>query len=154
MSFAGKPFVLAVDDSLQALAICEEYLEEHYRVYTVASAKLMFEALEVIKPDIILLDVMMPEIDGYEAARALKSDSRYCDIPIIFLTGATDESSESEGFAVGAVDYIHKPFNKISLLHRVETQLSLRRHMHEVRELKIWLTKIKKSSGVVDEDEN
>ena len=77
------------------------------------------------KPDLILLDVMMPGMDGYEVCRRLKAIPVTRDIPVIFLTAKTDEIDEENGFDVGAVDYIHKPFSGPIVLARVKTQLAL-----------------------------
>ena len=77
------------------------------------------------KPDLILLDVMMPGMDGYEVCRRLKDNPLTRDIPVIFLTAKTDEVDEEKGFEVGAVDYIHKPFSAPLVLARVRTQLAL-----------------------------
>ncbi len=86
------------------------------------------------KPDLILLDVMMPGMDGYEVCRRLKSDPTTREIPVIFLTGLTDEADEEKGFEVGAVDYIHKPFSAPLVLARAKTQLTLRTALDQARE--------------------
>ena len=86
------------------------------------------------KPDLILLDVMMPGMDGYEVCRRLKDIPATRDIPIIFLTAKTDEVEEEKGFDVGAVDYIHKPFSAPIVLARIRTQLALREALIEAQE--------------------
>ena len=78
------------------------------------------------KPDLILLDVMMPEMDGYEVCRRLKANPETSDIPVIFLTSQTEAEDETKGFEVGAVDYIHKPFSAPVVKARVRTHLMLR----------------------------
>jgi CheY-like chemotaxis protein len=85
----------------------------------------MFNLLEHVMPDMILLDVEMPQMDGYEAARKLKCSEVYREIPIIFLTARNDMASETEGLNLGAVDYIHKPFTGGLLLRHMEMYLSL-----------------------------
>ena len=85
------------------------------------------------KPDLILLDVMMPGMDGYEVCRRLKDIPATRDIPIIFLTAKTEEVDEEKGFDVGAVDYIHKPFSAPIVLARVRTQLALQEALIEAQ---------------------
>ena len=85
------------------------------------------------KPDLILLDVMMPGMDGYEVCRRLKDSPATRDIPVIFLTAKTEEVDEEKGFDVGAVDYIHKPFSGPIVLARVRTQLALRKRSRGAR---------------------
>ena len=88
------------------------------------------------QPDLILLDVMMPEMDGYEVCSRLKSDPSTCDIPVIFLTGKTEAEDETRGFELGAVDYIHKPFSPAVVQARVHTQLMLREAREQLAEEK------------------
>ena len=142
MEGGRKPVILAVDDMLHELKACELLLGDHFTVLTASSAENMFCVLRSCAPDLILLDVMMPVVDGYKAALALKGDKRYRDIPIIFVTGATDEASESVGFAVGAVDYAHKPFSKAQLIKRIEAQLRIVSHQREINELRTLLNTI------------
>jgi putative two-component system response regulator len=117
--------IIVVDDNPENLIALKNTLKEHYGVYPCPSAQEMFELLEHIRPDLILLDVQMPEMNGYEAIKKLKSDTQYRDIPVIFLTSMTDEQSEAEGLKLGAVDYIYKPFDTPLLLQRLETRLGL-----------------------------
>ena len=86
-------------------------LQAYYKVYTIQSAVILFENLEHYLPDLILLDVEMPEMNGFEVIKKLKEDSRYRDIPVIFLTSRSDEDSRKEGLNLGAVDFITKPFD-------------------------------------------
>ena len=115
--------IILVDDNLSSLDQGKSKLKTFYAVYTAVSAAKMFEILENITPDLILLDIEMPEINGYETIKALKADPRYADIPVIFLTTRSDESSEQEGFDLGAVDYVTKPFSTPLLLKRISNQL-------------------------------
>ena len=117
--------LFVVDDSFVNLTKAKEALGERYRVFPLPSAAKMFSLLEKIMPDMILLDIEMPEMDGIEAMRQLKADARCADIPVIFLTSKLDESSELEGFDLGAVDYISKPFSAPRLLKRIASQLLL-----------------------------
>jgi putative two-component system response regulator len=117
--------IILVDDNLSNLTQGKNILQPHYKVYPAPSAAKLFKTLENVIPDLILLDIRMPEMDGYEAIKKLKSDSRYADIPVIFLTALDDEESEMEGFDLGAVDYITKPFSASLLLRRISKELLL-----------------------------
>ncbi|MDR0842402.1 MAG: response regulator, partial [Acidobacteriota bacterium] len=115
--------IMLVDDIVTNLSAGRNLLRMFYEVYPVTSAAKLFELLENVIPDLILLDIEMPEMDGYEAIKILKSNERFSDIPVIFLTSKTDENSELEGLNLGAVDYISKPFAGPLLLKRIETHL-------------------------------
>jgi putative two-component system response regulator len=117
--------IIAVDDNATSLAACKNALKAFYEVYPVLSASKMFELIKSVMPDLVLLDVEMPEISGYEAIKILKGDSRLMHIPVIFLTSKNDERSELEGFDLGAADYISKPFSAPLLLKRISKQLSI-----------------------------
>ena len=117
--------VFVVDDNNVNLLSADEALSDHFKVFTMPSALVMFELLEDIKPDLILLDILMPEMDGFEALRLLKSNAKYFEIPVIFLTSRNDELTESKGFQMGAVDFISKPFSKLVLLNRIEVHLEI-----------------------------
>jgi putative two-component system response regulator len=82
----------------------------------------MFELLDNVSPDLILLDIMMPEISGFEALKKLKADARYSSIPIIFFTSKNDAATEALGFDLGVIDFISKPFSQPVLLNRIKTQ--------------------------------
>lgn len=152
--------VFIVDDNDVNLLSAEEALNEQYRVYTLKSARVMLELLEVIKPDLILLDIEMPEINGFEAMRLLKSNSRYAGISVIFLTGRCDETAEVLGFEMGAVDFITKPFSRLVLLNRIKTHLDIDDIIHEqtaeIRKQKDELQRLKDSivSGLARVVEN
>ena len=117
--------IFVVDDTNINLLDAEEALSEYYTVFTLSSASIMFEVLDNVKPDLILLDILMPDIDGFEALEKLKSDARYKDIPIIFLTSKGDAATEARGFKMGAIDFVSKPFSKPVLLNRIESQLNM-----------------------------
>jgi len=117
--------IFVVDDSDTNLSVAEEALEEHYRVRTLPSAAKMFALLEKVTPDLILLDIEMPEMDGFEALKRLKSDASRANIPVIFLTGRSDVPTEVRGFQMGVVDFISKPFSAPVLLNRIKTHLSI-----------------------------
>jgi len=115
--------IFVVDDSSINLSMADDALSDHYDVITAASASTMFELLDQIIPDIILLDIMMPDIDGFEAMGRLKDNEKYNKIPVIFLTSKDDKDTESLGYEMGAVDFIKKPFNKEMLLDRISSIL-------------------------------
>ncbi len=117
--------VFVVDDNDTNLAAVAKALEQEYRVATIPSAIKMFSLLEKLTPSLILLDVEMPGMNGFEAIRRLKANPAYGDIPVIFLTGLNDHESEAQGIELGAVDFITKPFSKTVLLNRIKTQLNL-----------------------------
>ncbi|MCL2005559.1 MAG: response regulator [Planctomycetaceae bacterium] len=116
--------LILVDDSKFSLMMGEQRLQDVYDVYTAISAEEMFDTLDVILPDVILLDVNMPHLDGYETIVKLKADVRYEDIPVIFVTGKSDENSMIRGLSLGAADYITKPFSASYLHERIETLLN------------------------------
>jgi putative two-component system response regulator len=117
--------IFVVDDNTTNLSACKNILKEFYEVYPAPSAAKMFELMNNVLPDLILLDVTMPDMDGYEAAQILKSNETFRDIPIIFLTAKRDAQSEMTGLSLGAVDYIIKPFLGPLLLKRIETHLAI-----------------------------
>ena len=115
--------IILVDDNLSNLTMGRNMLKTFYEVYPAPSAAKLFEILENVLADLIILDIEMPDMNGYEAIKKLKADPRLADIPVIFLTAKDDESSELEGFDLGAVDYISKPFSGPLLLKRISNQL-------------------------------
>jgi len=117
--------VMLVDDSVASLKIAKNALSDSCDVFTVPSAAKMFDLLERNKPHLILLDVTMPEMDGFEAIKILKAKPETQAIPVIFLTNANDPASELEGLSLGAIDYIAKPFIPCLLLKRVELHLTV-----------------------------
>src|SRR5580765_1023312 len=122
-----RKLILIVDDSPANIKVAHEILRDLYRTRVATSGVLALKAAQATPaPDLILLDIMMPEMDGYEVCTRLKADLLTRDIPVIFLTAMTDSKEETKGFAVGAVDYIHKPFSPPVLLARVHTHLMLR----------------------------
>jgi putative two-component system response regulator len=115
--------IIMVDDNKTTLTHGRNILKSFYEVYPAISAAKLFEILENVIPDLILLDIAMPEVDGYEVIRILKADARFLDIPVIFLTAKNDVNSEREGFELGAADYISKPFSPPRLLKRINNQI-------------------------------
>ncbi len=119
--------LLIVDDNpknLQVLAAL--FSEEKYRVVVAQNGLQAIKSVEAIIPDLILLDVVMPEMDGFETCRQLKASPSMKDIPIIFLTAKTETEDIVKGFELGAIDYIAKPFNQFELFARVQTHLEIK----------------------------
>src|SRR5512147_784246 len=118
--------ILVVDDTpanIQALA--GTLKERGYQISVATNGKQALEIVERVHPDLILLDVMMPEMDGFETCRRLKASEGTRGIPVIFLTAKTEVEDIVKGFEVGAVDYVAKPFNPHELLARVSTHLTM-----------------------------
>jgi len=107
--------VFVVDDNAFGLIVVEHALENYYNVITFSSAEKMFTAMEKITPDLILLDVEMPEMDGYEAIKLLKANDSYSKIPVLFLSAMSDSSKEAYGIELGAKCFITKPFDETKL---------------------------------------
>jgi len=135
MTGEQKKIIVVVDDNLDNLSALRNTLKDIYAVYPCPSALKMFDLLGHIQPELILLDVEMPEMNGYEAIKKLKSDDKFHEIPVIFLTSMSDEESEMEGLELGAVDYIRKPFAAPLLLQRIKTHLSMMEQKSEIKEL-------------------
>jgi putative two-component system response regulator len=129
----GRKKVIMVDDDLTNLVVAKATLTRSYDILTAPSAQKLFGLLERITPDLILLDVGMPEMDGYEVIKILKSSKETSDIPIVFLTGRTDPKSEVQGLSLGAVDYISKPISPELFLKRVESHLLLEARRQEMK---------------------
>jgi len=118
-----KPLVLLVDDNPANLRIGKNVLAENFAVATAPSAEKMFNLLQNNKPAMILLDVDMPEMNGYEAIKILKSNPETRNIPVIFVTARTESDDELAGLSLGAIDYITKPFQPSLLIKRIEVHL-------------------------------
>ena len=126
--------ILIVDDSLNNLSLLERILSRKgYKVGLASSGKLALDSVDLTQPDLILLDIMMPAMDGYEVCTRLKSNDRTRGIPIIFLSALVEVSNKVKAFNAGGVDYITKPFEPVEVVARVENQLRL-------RELELQLT--------------
>ncbi|MDR3175905.1 MAG: response regulator [Desulfovibrio sp.] len=132
---ANRRKIVITDDDPIILKLTRNTLMDAYDVFTVPDALKLFQLLERCVPDLILLDVLMPGMSGYEAIRILKQDERTCDIPVVFLTSRSDVDSEIEGLNLGAADYLSKPFSPYLLLKRVEMQVQLERQKRELKDL-------------------
>lgn len=121
----GKPKLLLVDDEPVNLRVLKQLLGKHYTLYFAKSGDEALKLAEKQRPDLILMDVMMPEMTGFQACTHLKKTPGLKHIPVIFVTALNDATDEAEGFAVGGVDYITKPISPPVVLARVKTHLSL-----------------------------
>ena len=120
-----KKKILLVDDEPNNLQLLRQILRASYQLIFAHNGQSALAAVAAHHPDLILLDVMMPDLDGYEVCRRLKADPQTHDIPVIFVTAMGDVDDEAAGFDVGAVDYIHKPVSPAIVIRRVQTHLSL-----------------------------
>ncbi len=138
--FTQKAIILVVDDTPDNLTLMSGLLKDNYIVKVANSgARALKIAQSETPPDLILLDIMMPEMDGYEVCRRLKADNKTRDIPIIFLTAKTEVIDETHGFELGASDYITKPISPPIVLARVETHLTVKRVQDFLRDKNTFL---------------
>lgn len=120
--------ILLIDDSVQNLKLLGNMLrEKNYQIALARDGKEGLKLAKKIFPDLILLDIMMPELDGYEVCKKLKEEDQTKEIPVIFLTAKTSNEDLVKGFQIGGVDYITKPFNKEELFMRIKTHLDLKK---------------------------
>jgi len=127
--------VLIIEDDIENIKVLRHILSNDYVVYAERVSKDAVSTVKKLMPDIILLDVMMPDVDGFEVIGRLKSELHTKDIPIIFVTGRTDTEDEVRGFSLGAVDYINKPFSAPVVRMRVAHQMKIINQMREIRNL-------------------
>jgi len=132
MTTVNLPLILAVDDEASNLQLLRQILQDHYRLRFAKDGPRALELAREERPDLVLLDVMMPGMSGYEVCAALKADPALAAVPVIFVTALNETNDELEGFEAGAVDYITKPVSPPIVRARVRTHLSLVR-MEELR---------------------
>jgi len=120
-----RKVIMFVDDNPTNLVAGKEILKNLYKVYPIPSGRILFDLLGNVTPDMILLDIEMPVMDGFEVIEKLKENPDWEKIPVVFLTAASDEASERKGLDLGAVDYVSKPFSTSLLLKRIENILTL-----------------------------
>lgn len=131
--------ILVVDDTKTNIEVLEGILSNDYDIFVALNGKKALTLTEKVKPDLILLDVMMPEMDGYETLRNMRALNLVDDTPVLFLTAKADQKSEQMGLDLGAVDYITKPFNPDLVRLRIKNQLEFKQqrdHLHELVEEK------------------
>jgi sigma-B regulation protein RsbU (phosphoserine phosphatase) len=127
-----KAIILAVDDTLENLDVVRDILTPQYFVMVATNGPTALKIVKKKPPDLILLDIMMPDMSGYEVCERLKSDNKTKNIPVIFLTAMSQTMDESSGFELGAADYITKPVNSTILEARVKTHLALKKSMDKL----------------------
>jgi CheY-like chemotaxis protein len=124
----NKPVILAVDDTPENLDVVKGILSDDYVVKAAVNGKIALKIAETQLPDLILLDIMMPEMDGYEVCKRLKANPVTAEIPVIFLTAKDQDTDQVKGFELGAADYIQKPVNALILRSRTKTHVQLKKN--------------------------
>ena len=138
--------LLIVDDNPTNLSILFEYLDNYgFKVFVALDGETAIEQLKYTQPDIILLDVMMPGIDGFETCNRLKANPVTQDIPVIFLTALSETVDKVQGFKIGAVDYITKPIQSEEVLSRIQTHLTIRNLQKKLQEKNEELARLNKN---------
>ncbi|AEF81723.1 HD domain-containing phosphohydrolase [Leadbettera azotonutricia] len=130
----SRKTIMLVDDNPINLNAGKTMLKDKYDVYPLLSGEKLFAMLEKVTPDLILLDIEMPELSGYEVIKILKTNPKYEEIPVIFLTSWNDSGSELEGLSLGAIDYVAKPFSPPLLLKRIEIHLLMAAQKKELKD--------------------
>jgi class 3 adenylate cyclase len=150
--------ILIVDDAPANIQALSAILKaQGYQISIAINGRQALEALERVRPDLILLDIMMPEMDGFETCERIKASTAWREIPIIFLTAKTDTADIVRGFELGAVDYVAKPFSAHELLARVKTHLTLDHLFRENQRLLLNVLpakiaeKLKQQVGIIAE---
>jgi CheY-like chemotaxis protein len=148
------PFVVIVDDVHENVRILHHCLKDDGYSFAVArNAAELFELAARRPPTLILLDVMLPDLDGFSALERLRADSRLVDVPVIFVTARNEREDRIRGFGVGGVDYVAKPFDSAEVRARVRTHIALRLALEEQRrlnvELKDALERVRSLEGII-----
>ena len=121
---ADKPVILAVDDTPENLDVVKSLLSSQFIVKAAINGMMALKIAEKKPPDLILLDIRMPQMDGYEVCRRLKANKVTASIPVIFLTGESDAASEADALEVGAAGYVTKPIDPDTLLAKIDACLN------------------------------
>jgi len=130
---AARPTILVVDDAPENLMIMEAILAKDYSLKLLNDPHAAIDYAFANPPDLILLDIMMPKVDGFETCRRLKANPKLADVPVIFITSKNDVEDEELGFSVGASDFIHKPISAPVVAARVKTHLKIKFMMDYLR---------------------
>jgi len=142
-----KSCILIVDDERQNIKLLTELLRNNYKIMAAKNGEQALKAAQGNSvPDLILLDIMMPGIDGYEVCKRLKANEITKHIPVIFVTAVTETQDAARGFQAGAVDFIQKPLNPVMAKARVDLHIKLHKTMAELKEA---LFQVKKLSGLL-----
>jgi DNA-binding response OmpR family regulator len=150
----NAPFVVIVDDILDNVRILHHALKDDGYSFGVArSGTELFSLVESRAPTLILLDVMLPDMDGFEIMARLRADDRFKDVPVIFVTARNEAEDRLRGLLLGGVDYVTKPFSAAEVRARVATHVSLRRALESERrlvgDLRSALDRVKKLEGII-----
>ena len=129
--------IIIVDDNASYLSVVRTLLKQYYDTYPVPSGAKFFKIMEKFIPDLVLLDISMPDMDGYEVIKIMKENPRFKDIPVVFITAKDDEDSAAKGLALGAVDYVTKPFYGPLLLRRISNLLLIEQTKRELLESQV-----------------
>ena len=135
MDDAPKRNILIVDDAVENINILMELLKPEYKTFFAKNGEKALELARAKAPDLVLLDIVMPEMNGYEVCRRLKAEPSTADIPVIFISSKAEVDDETKGFEIGAVDYITKPISPSIVKARVANHLKLRDAMQELKRL-------------------
>lgn len=147
--------ILVIDDSPTNLSLLTQMLSEQgYNVRVAPNGKLALQSASATPPDLVLLDIMMPSMDGYEICEQLKADERTRDIPVIFLSGLNEALDKVQAFAVGGIDYVTKPFEPLEILARIENQLRLRSLQLQLKEQNAQLQLLLTTSQAISKAAN
>ncbi|MCL2627889.1 MAG: ATP-binding protein [Oscillospiraceae bacterium] len=127
----NKNTILVIDDEPNNIIALKKILEADYKIIAEVDSLEAIETVREVSPDVILLDIIMPNMDGYEVITTLKASERTRDIPVIFITGLDDRDAEEKGFALGAADYISKPFHPIVVKMRIKNQMDILKRLRQ-----------------------
>ncbi len=133
----NRAVILIVDDEITNIEIMNAVLEDTYEICFATSGEQAIEVARTVLPDLILLDVMMPGIDGYDVCERIKSERLLADVPVIFTTGLTDQDAEVRGLSLGAIDYITKPIQPVVLRARVANHIELKRLRDQLAQMAV-----------------
>ncbi|MDH4989548.1 diguanylate cyclase [Aquamicrobium lusatiense] len=132
-----RPTILIVDDEISNIEIMNAILEDDYEICFATSGQQALETARANLPDLILLDILMPEMDGFEVCRRLKNEALLADVPVIFTTGLGDTEDEVRGLSLGAIDYVTKPIQPVVLRARVSNHIELKRLRDQLAEMAV-----------------
>ena len=136
MDNALKNSILIVDDNSSTIDVLLDILNDDYSIRVAKNGAKALEIANQSMPDLVLLDIVMPEMSGYEVLEELKASSETQHIPVIFITGLKDAEEEEKGLDLGAADFIHKPFNRKMVKARVLNQIKIINCLREIEQLK------------------
>ena len=142
--------IIIVDDNVSYLSMVRNLLKSFYEVYPSPSAGKLFTVMERFIPDLVLLDVDMPQMNGYEAILLMKENPRYKDVPVVFLTAKDDETSAVKGLDLGATDYVTKPFFGPLLLRRISNILLIEQQKRDLQSSYATITHLREQMEYQD----